>query len=175
VLAVLALVMALAIPGTLDGPATWLDGQLAGAFEPGAIDRLALPRPGPWLALVIGSLLVIGALPAGSGVRRPLVPGIDLRRARIPIVTRIALTCMGTIVALWWLAPAVAAAARSVDVSPDSLASFWLSWLRRALLVVAGCAALLGVVEWLAGARRLWLALHLTPAQERELRHTRQG
>jgi hypothetical protein len=172
VLALLALALALAVPTSLEGPAAWLARQLARAFEPAAIDQLALPRLGPWLALAIGSLVALVALRSLAGSPRPLTPALDPRRARIPIATRIALTGLGTILAVWLLAPVVAGAARSVDVPPDSLASFWSIWLSRALLVVAGCAGLLGLLEWLASAKQLWLALHLTPDQVRQLRHT---
>lgn len=171
-LALLALTLALALPTTLESPAAWLARQLARAFEPAAIDQLALPRLGPWLALTIVSLAGIVVLHSASRSSRPLTPAIDARRARISIGMRIALTGLGSILALWLLAPAVAAAARSVDASATSLASFWSFWLRRCLLVVAASAGLLGLLEWLASARQLWLALHLTPDQSRELRHT---
>lgn len=173
-LALLALALALAVPSNLDGPAAWLARQLARAFEPAAIDQLALPRPGSWLALAIAVLVALVALRSVAGSGRTLVPAIDPRLARIPIATRIALTCLGAILAITLLAPVVAAAARSVDASAASLAHFWSSWLDRGLLVLAGCAGLLGLFEWLASARRLWLALHLTPEQTRELRHTRE-
>lgn len=170
-LALLALALALLIPTTLDDPAAWFAHLLARAFEPSAIDRLTLPRVGPGIALVIGALIAVVLV--RSGPRQPLLPPIDARRARIPIATRIALTGLGSILALWLLAPVVAAAARSVDGTSASLVSFWLFWLRRALLVLAGCAGLLAVLEWLASARQLWLALHLNPEQVRELRQTR--
>jgi hypothetical protein len=172
-LALLALALALLVPETLDDPAAWFADQLARAFDPAGIDGLALPRFGPGFALVIGALVAVALVRAGPRQGGSLVPAIDARRARIPIATRIALTGLGTILALWLLAPVVAAAARSVDASPASLVSFWLVWLRRTLLVLAGAAGLLAALEWLASAKQLWLALHLTPEQVRELRQNR--
>ena len=56
---------------------------------------------------------------------------------------------------------------------PDALAILWSTWLRRALLVVSASAGAIALLEWLASARALWLALHTTPEQDRESRHTR--
>jgi hypothetical protein len=59
--------------------------------------------------------------------------------------------------ALIWLRPALAGAARSVDVAGVSgLWLVWSRWLGRGLLTLALVAASVGVLERLASARRLW-------------------
>ncbi len=174
VLAVLALALARLVPANLEGPAAWLDHRLARAFDPSPSDLLGNPVHGSWLALATGSLVALAAVRAIAGSRARLVPAIDAARAQIPIATRIGLTCLGLVLALGLLGPVVAAAAHGVDVPPSSLATFWLAWLRRALLSVAVCAGLLGVLERIASAKQLWLALHLSPEQARALGQTRQ-
>ncbi|MFV8749081.1 hypothetical protein ACNOYE_00875 [Nannocystaceae bacterium ST9] len=175
-LALIALALGLLVPASLDAPAAWLGRALARAFDSttnGPSGPPTLPSPGLALALAIGSLLAVAALHALASPKVPLRPAIDARRVELPIALRIALAGLGLLLALWLLAPIVAAAARSVDASPASLAELWLAWLRRALLTLAGCAGLLAALEWIASARRLWLALHLDDDRARELRQTR--
>ncbi|WP_106395186.1 hypothetical protein [Enhygromyxa salina] len=69
------------------------------------------------------------------------------------------------------LLPALAGAARSVDAELGGGASLWVvwaGWIGRGLLTLALVAALVGVIERLVSARRLWQGLHLTRAQARE-------
>jgi len=177
-LALLALGLALLVPSSLELPAAWLARQLERAFEGSPRDAIgsgplaSLPR-GIGLALLAASLLALIALRLGSAPRLPLRPAIDPRRAQIGVATRIGLCSLGILISLWMLAPVVAAAARSVDAPPDALAILWSTWLRRALLVVSASAGAIALLEWLASARALWLALHTTPEQDRESRHTR--
>lgn len=147
----------------------WLSDQLVLAFrDPLALDTASLTAS---LGVVLLALLgVASMLAAGvrsdARAREPL--HIPPRAEQLPGLITVTLVGVALILIVIASRGALAAAARSVDASPEALAHVWLAWVRRGLLTLAVVAACVGVIERQLSARRLWLALHLTPAQARE-------
>jgi hypothetical protein len=146
----------------------WIGAALERAFTN---TELALPDP----SLAFAMLLVLLASLAGAAAmfqgwrRSPGRLGVDADLGEIPPWLALASCVTALVLALAWLRPALAGAARSVDATGVSaLWLVWSRWLGRGLLTLALVAASVGVLERLASARRLWQGLHLTRAQARE-------
>ncbi len=167
-LAGLAVIGAMAVAWLGTRPIWWLGAALEHAF---AGRDLPLPDAqafgGMLLALLaIGTVLAVVLLgprptPRSLGVS-PALGGVPTWLTMLSCLAAIALLGAS-------LRPVVAAAARGVDVGDIAVAwKLWTTWIVRGLLALACVAALLGVVERLVSARRLWLGLHLTRDQARD-------
>ena len=143
----------------------WFEEVMRGAeLEPGGL--------GPGWSVALG--LVLGA----AGL---LGVALELRRRRawrrlqitagieeIPGWLKLLGAVAGLCVLAGWLAPGLAGAARAVDASRAGLSDLWIAWGRRTALSVVVLGAVLGVIEHLASAHRLWQGLHLSRWQARE-------
>lgn len=146
----------------------WIGAALERAFThtgPG------LPDPSLGAAALLVLLATLGAAALVSQGRRHSRRklGVDAELGEIPPWVALGSCVTALLLALAWLRPALAGAARSVDVAGVSgLWLVWTRWLGRGLLTLALVAASVGVLERLVSARRLWQGLHLTRAQARE-------
>src|SRR5690606_24965360 len=102
---------------------------------------------------------------ARARARRAL--GVVPQAEPIPGWTAAALILLALVLSATVSVGLVAGAARSVDASPEALAHVWIAWVRRGLLGLAAAALSVGLIERRISARRLWRALHQTPAQAR--------
>lgn len=170
VVAGLALVLA-GLLGLWPLAVAWLSDQWA--FDTPVSTRL--PVEIPWMSgaglgiLVLGSIVVAAALGAGRRGRAVVLParaGRELGRDAEILLVLVSFG-LGVGVVVLVNAGLLAASARAVDASVAGLERVWLSWLRRGLFALAGVALGLGLVERRLSARRLWRALHQTPAQAR--------
>lgn len=168
VLGGIALVLASALELT-PVVAGWLSHRLVLAFDPGSLtpDRagLAAGSGAALLALLgIGVIAAVGLGPRGRA-RRAL--GVAPQAEQLPgwLTATLILLAVATSVAI--NRAVLAGAARSVDASPEALAHAWSAWVRHGLLGLAVAAVSVGVIELLISGRRLWRALHQTPAQAR--------
>jgi hypothetical protein len=157
----------------VQGLAEWLAARLAAVF----VERVEPRALAASLASLVSPLLLV--LAAASVLALVLVRG----RARLdpPIrplrgmssLVRVGLLASAVVLLAWLGLPLLAAASRVVDASGSAMLAAWCAWLRRGLLGLLVAGLVLGVVERLLAARRLWLALHLDPAQARAL-HARE-
>lgn len=147
----------------------WLSDQLARAFAGSfALDMstlVASAGAGLLVLLAVGMIAAVSSAPR-AGARRAL--GVAPEAARTPPWLTLALVIAALTLIAIASHGALAGAARSVDASPEALTHAWLAWLRRGLLALAVVAAGVGAIERQLSARRLWRALHQTPAQARE-------
>ncbi len=128
------------------------------------------------LVLVGVPLLVAGVVGIARSFRGRsprLRPGIDPRNLALPAGVIVLSTVVGALVIVAQIEPVLAAAARSVDASPAALSLLWIAWARRVAVAALVVVISLGLLEWLVSRLRLWHALHLTPAQQRELARER--
>ncbi|PRP90924.1 hypothetical protein ENSA5_59990 [Enhygromyxa salina] len=152
------------------GAPAWLGAALDGAFA----GRVPVPPDPAPLAAALAALLGGGGIAVvvlGGRRRSRRELGVDPEIGEIPPGLGLA-WCVGALVLVaGGLLPALAGAARSVDAELGGGASLWVvwaGWSGRGLLTLALVAALVGVIERLVSARRLWQGLHLTRAQARE-------
>lgn len=173
-LAPLALALAwLVDPDHVQALADWLAARLVAAFvervEPGGlVAELGSHVEGMLLVLAAATLLALVLVLARPRAR--LDPPIAATRLEPSGLVRIGLLASGVALLMWLGTPVVAGASRSVDASASGLLVVWCAWLRRALLGLVVAGLVIGVVERLLAARRLWLALHLEREQARQLR-----
>lgn len=147
----------------------WLSDQLALAFTRGlALDSASSTASlGVVLLALLGaaSMIAVGVRSHARAHEAIHIPPRAEQLSGWITVTLVGLAVVSIVIAS---RGALAAAARSVDASPEALAHVWSDWVRRGLLTLAVVAACVGVIERQLSARRLWLALHQTPAQARE-------
>jgi hypothetical protein len=146
----------------------WLGVTLRQAFTGVAPSLPAPSLPAVTLLVVLVCLGAVTLIAQGRRrSRNQLGVHTDLVEVRSWVTLGLCVTALA--LALIWLRPALAGAARSVDAAGVSgLWLVWSRWLGRGLLTLALVAASVGVLERLASARRLWQGLHLTRAQARE-------
>jgi len=147
----------------------WLSDQLARAFAGSlALDTSELAAGSAAGLLVLLAIGMIAAVSVAPHARARRSLGVAPEAALAPPWLMLALSIAALILIVIATRGALAGAARSVDASPEALTHAWLTWLRRGLLALAVVAACVGVIERQLSARRLWRALHQTPAQARE-------
>ena len=147
----------------------WLSDQLARAFAGSlALDTSELAAGSAAGLLVLLAVGMIAAVSVAPHARARRALGVAPEAALAPPWLMLALSIAALMLIVIATRGALAGAARSVDASPEALTHAWLAWLRRGLLALAVVAACVGVIERQLSARRLWRALHQTPAQARE-------
>lgn len=147
-----------------------LVGALRGELPGGLSGGPSAVSAGVGLTLLFsglaGCLTLARARARVSSAEPGLEPGLD----EIATPLRWALCGLALVLVIAALRAGLAGAARAVDapLEPETLVVLWSTWLWRALIALACLCGVLGVIERLASARRLWQGLHLTPAQARE-------
>lgn len=153
--------------------AGWLAARLAAAFvvrvEPRNLAATlgALTEP---LLLVLAGVGVLALVLVLARGRVRLDPPIRAMRRDASSLARVGLLASGVVLLVWLGMPLLAGASRVVDATGSAMLASWCAWLRRGVLGLLVAGLVIGIVERLIAARRLWLALHLDAAQARALR-----
>lgn len=175
VLVPLALVLAWPLDGAgVHELSEWFAARLDAVFverlEPASLATM-LGSIGEVALLVFAGATVLALVLALARGRARLDPPLLPTRSQPSSLLRVALLGLAVVIVARLVAlPLLAAAARGVDASATAMLVLWCAWLRRALLGLVAAAALVGVIEYLCSARRLWLALHLDRESARRAR-----
>ena len=151
----------------------WLAARLAAAFvervEPRGLAAELGDLAGS-LVLVLASVGVLALVLVLARGRVRLDPPIRAMRRDASSLARVGLLASGVVLLVWLGMPLLAGASRVVDASGAAMLATWCAWLRRGVIGLLVAGLVIGIVERLIAARRLWLALHLDHAQARGLR-----
>ncbi|HLT34710.1 MAG TPA: hypothetical protein VK034_00460 [Enhygromyxa sp.] len=146
----------------------WLSARLEHAFVGLVLtDRAELAAGSGAGLLALLGLGVIAAVGVADRARARRALGVAPQVEPIPSWIAAALILLALGLSATISVGILAGAARSVDASSDALAYAWIAWVRHGLLGLAAAAVSVGVIERWISARRLWRALHQTPAQAR--------